>query len=324
MNRWIKMAALSAALATPMTAPMSALAADFPNRPVRIVVPFSAGSATDILARAVAARLTEMWGQQVLTDNRPGALGIVGTELMLKSNPDGHTLLMVSSGHAANATLAAKLPFDTVKDFSGVAPVAIVPNVLVVSPALGVKNVRELIELSKKRPNGLLYASAGIGSSTHLNGEVVRAALGLNAQHVPFKGVPEGLTDVIGGRVDFFMVPLVASLSQIKAGKLVGLAVGTNKRSSVLPDLPTLVETFPAAGFDGWFGLIASSKTPRELINRLNRDINKVLSMPEVRDQFLTQGAETMSMTGEQFDKFLASEVGRLGKVVKESGAKAE
>ncbi len=320
MNRWIRTAALGAAFATPL----AAAAADFPNRPVRIVVPFSAGSATDILARAVASRLTEMWGQQVITDNRPGALGIVGTELVLKSNPDGHTLLMVSSGHAANATLAAKLPFDTIKDFSGVAPVAIVPNVLVVSPALGVKNVRDLIELAKKRPNGLLYASAGIGSSTHLNGEVVRAALGLNAQHVPFKGVPEGLTDVIGGRVDFFMVPLVASLSQIKAGKLLGLAVGTNKRSSVLPDLPALVETFPGAGFDGWFGLLASSKTPRELITRLNRDVNKVLGMPEVREQFLTQGAETMSMTGEQFDRFLVNEVARLGKVVKESGAKAE
>ncbi|MCE2946498.1 MAG: tripartite tricarboxylate transporter substrate binding protein [bacterium] len=323
MTRLIAGAAV-AALAVSMN-PIDAQAQDFPNRPVRIVVPFSAGSATDILARTVAARLTEMWGQQVLSDNRPGALGIIGTELMLKANPDGHTLLMVSSGHAANATLAAnKLPFDTIKDFAGIAPVAIVPNVLVVSPSSGIKSVRDLVELAKKRPNGLLYASAGIGSSTHLNGEVVRTALGIQAQHVPFKGVPEGLTDVIGGRVDFFMVPLVASLSQLKAGKLLGLAVGTNKRSSVLPDLPTLVETYPNAGFDGWFGLLASSKTPRPLVNRLNRDVNKVLSMPEVRDLFLTQGAETMSMTPEAFDKFLAGEVSRLGKVVRESGAKAE
>ncbi|MBC7779588.1 MAG: tripartite tricarboxylate transporter substrate binding protein [Proteobacteria bacterium] len=320
MNPAIKGAALTAACSLSM----AALAQDFPNRPVRIVVPFSAGSATDILARTAGARLTEIWGHQVLTDNRPGALGIVGTELMLKSNPDGHTLLMVSSGHAANATLAAKLPFDTIKDFSGIAPVAIVPNVMVVSPSLGVKNVRDLVELAKKRPNGLLFASAGIGSSTHLNGEVVRTALGIKAQHVPFKGVPEGLTDILGGRVDFFMVPLVASMNQIKAGKLLGLAVGTNKRSTVLPDLPTLVETFPGAGFDGWFGLLASSKTPRPLVDRLNRDVNKVLALPEVRDLFLTQGAETMSMSAEQFDKFLAAEVVRLGKVVKESGAKAE
>lgn len=320
MNRLLAGAAVAAAVVS-----MNAQAQDnFPNRPVRIVVPFSAGSATDILARALAARLTEAWGQQVLSDNRPGALGIIGTDLMLKANPDGHTILMVSSGHAANATLAAKLPFDTVKDFSGIAPVAIVPNVLVVSPSSGIKTVRDLVELAKKRPNGLLYASAGIGSSTHLNGEVVRSALGIQAQHVPFKGVPEGLTDVIGGRVDFFMVPLVASLSQLKAGKLLGLAVGTNKRSSVLPDLPTLVETYPNAGFDGWFGLLASSKSPRALVGRLNRDVNKVLSMPEVRELFLTQGAETMSMTPEQFDKFLVAEVARLGKVVRESGAKAE
>lgn len=319
MNRLLAGAAVVAAAVS-----VTAHAQDFPNRPVRIVIPFSAGSATDILARALAVRLTEAWGQQVLADNRPGALGIVGTDMMLKANPDGHTLLMVSSGHAANATLAAKLPFDTVKDFSGIAPVAIVPNVLVVSPSLGVKSVRDLVELSKKRPNGLLYASAGVGSSTHLNGEVVRSALGIQAQHVPFKGVPEGLADVLGGRVDFFMVPLVASLSQLKAGKLVGLAVGTNKRSSVLPDLPTLVETYPSAGFDGWFGLLASSKSPRPLINRLNRDVNKVLSAPEVRELFLTQGAETMSMTPEQFDKFLVAEVARLGNVVRESGAKAE
>jgi tripartite-type tricarboxylate transporter receptor subunit TctC len=321
MNRLIT----GAAMATAAALSLNALAQDFPNRPVRIVVPFSAGSATDILARASAARLTEMWGHQVITDNRPGALGIIGTELMLKANADGHTLLMVSSGHAANATLAAaKLPFDTIKDFSGIAPVAIVPNVLVVSPSLGVKSVRDLVELAKKRPNGLLYASAGIGSSTHLNAEVMRTALGIKAQHVPFKGVPEGLTDVIGGRVDFFMVPLVASLSQLKAGKLLGLAVGTNKRSTLLPELPTLVETYPGAGFDGWFGLIASSKNPRPLVERLNRDVNKVLSMPEVRDLFLTQGAETMSMSAAEFDKFLVAEVARLGKVVRESGAKAE
>ena len=324
MKRLTPRVVLLAASTMALTLSTIASAQDFPGRIVRIIVPFSAGSATDILARAVAVRLTEAWGQQVLTDNRPGALGIVGSELMLKSNADGHTLLMVSSGHAANATLAAKLPFDTVKDFSGVAPVAIVPNVLVVSPASGVKSVRDLVELAKKRPNGLLFASAGIGSSTHLNGEVVRSALGIQAQHVPFKGVPEGLTDVIGGRVDFFMVPLVASLSQIKAGKLVGLAVGTNKRSSVLPDLPTLVETYPGAGFDGWFGLLASAKTPRPLIDRVNRDVNKVLSLPEVRELFLSQGAEAMSMSAEQFDKFLLSEVARLGKVVRESGAKAE
>lgn len=303
-------------------APLSA--ADFPNRPVRIIVPFSAGSATDILARTISARLTDLWGQQVLVDNRPGALGIVGTELMLKGLPDGHTLLMVSSGHSANATLAAKLPFDTIKDFSGVAPVAIVPNVLVVPPGLGVKSVKELIELSKKRPAGLLFASAGIGSSTHLNAEVVRTALGINASHVPFKGIPEALTDVIGGRVDFLMVPIVAGLAQIKAGKVVALAVGTNKRSAVLPDLPALVETYPGSGFDGWFGLLTSSKTSRDVVARLNRDINKVLGMPEVREHFLTQGAEVMSMTPEAFDKFLVSEVARLGKVVKESGAKAE
>ena len=153
---------------------------------------------------------------------------------------------------------------------------------------------------------------------------MVSVALGIQAQHVPFKGVPEGLTDVIGGRVDFFMVPLLASINQIKAGKLVGLAVGTNKRSSVLPDLPALVETYPGAGFDGWFGLLASSKTPRALIDRVNRDVNRVLSLPDVRELFLTQGAETMSMSAGQFDKFLVSEVERLGKVVKDSGAKAE
>ena len=319
---------LAAALAAAtLGVPAAALAQQqaWPARPIRLLVGFAPGGGTDIVARTLAPKLSELLGQQVIVENRAGAAGTIAADAVAKAAPDGYMLL---AGHANSNAIApyvlAKVPYDAITDFTPITYIGYVPNVLVVSPSSGVKSVRDLVELSKKRPNGLLYASAGIGSSTHLNGEVVRAALGLQAQHVPFKGVPEGLTDVIGGRVDFFMVPLVASLSQLKAGKLLGLAVGTNKRSSVLPDLPTLVETYPNAGFDGWFGLLASSKSPRALVGRLNRDVNKVLSMPEVRELFLTQGAETMSMTPEQFDKFLAAEVVRLGKVVRESGAKAE
>jgi len=287
-------------------------------------VPFSPGSATDILARAVSVRLTEIWNQQVLIDNRPGAGGIVAGEMLLKAVPDAHTQLMVSSGHAVNPSLYPKLPYDTVRDFAGVAGVAVIPNVMVGSPSLGLKSARDLLDLAKKRPNGLLFASAGIGSATHLNGEQVRSLAKIQATHVPFKGTPEAIADTLGARVDFFMAPLVGAIAQIRGGRLQALAVSSSRRSPALPDVPPLVETLPGAVYETWFGLLAPRQTPRELLRRVNADVNRVLGLPEVRDQFLALGAETMPMTPDQFDKFIVAQVELLGAIVRESGAKPE
>ena len=263
-------AAAAALLATALAAAPLA-AADFPNRPVRIIVPFSAGSATDILARAISVRLTDMWGQQVLVDNRPGAGGTLGANLVVRANPDGYTLLSVSTAHAVAAAIYPKLPYDTTRDLAGITLSAVSKYVLVVSPALGIRSLKDLLALARAKPGTLNFSSAGVGSGTHFAAEILKSMAKIDVVHVPFKGIPEALTDVIGGRVDFLMVPIVAGLAQIKAGKVQALAVGTNKRSAVLPDLPALVETYPGSGFDGWFGLLTSSKTPRDVVARLLR-----------------------------------------------------
>jgi tripartite-type tricarboxylate transporter receptor subunit TctC len=219
----------------------------YPSRPIRMLVPFSAGSQTDILARWMGEKVTERSGHTVVVDNRPGAGGVIASQYVLGANPDGYTLMMVSTGHAGNATLYSKLPYDTVKDFAGVTRVASVPNLLVVSPSLGPKTVKELIAYAKARPGQINFSSAGIGSGTQINGEMFKLAAGIDATHVPYKGAPEAINNVISGSVQFCFTPILVASGQVKAGKLIALAVSTGKRSAMFPELPTVAE---ASGTD--------------------------------------------------------------------------
>ncbi len=315
--------ALCALLA--LMAHAAALAQPFPSRPVRMLVPFSAGSGTDILARTVAQKMTENWGQQVLVENRPGAGGTVAANAVLSAPADGYTMMLVSAGHAANATLYRKLPYDTVRDFAGVSIVASTPNVLVVGPSLGVKTVKELISLVKSKPGQLNYSSAGIGSGTHLNGEQFKLEAGLDAQHVAYRGAPEALSDAVAGRVQFAFSPIVVALPFVKDGRGIALAVSTAARTPVLPDVPTMAEAaLPGFDFDQWYGLLVSSKTPRPLRETISREVARIMQLPDVKERLAAQGGIPRYSTPEEFDAFIRVEVDKLGKVVKAANAFAD
>ena len=304
-----------------------AVAADaaekFPSKPIRMLVPFSAGSQTDILARWVGERMGEHWGQQVVVDNRPSAGGTIAAQYVLEANPDGHTLMMHATGHAANATLYSKLPYDTVKDFSGVSRVASVPNLLVVAPGLGPKSVKELIAYAKARPGKINFSSAGIGSGTQINGEMFKLAADIQATHVPYKGAPEALNNVIGGGVHFAFSPVLVAAGQVKAGRVLALAVSTATRSPVFPDVPTVAEAgVPGFEFDQWYGILASAKTPRPLINVINKEIVRIVTAPEMKERMLTQGATPTPSTPEEFDAFIRAEVKKFAKIIIAAGAR--
>ncbi len=320
--------AAAAIAATVVLSPSIALAQaaeKFPTRPIRVLIPVSAGSQTDIVARLIGQRITENWGQQVLVDNRPGAGGTVAGGMLVSAQPDGHTLMLNSISHAVNASLYTKLPFDTLRDFAGVAQVGSAPNVLVVAPDLGVKTVRDLIALAKAKPGTLNFASAGIGTGTHLNGEQFRLAAGVDLMHVPFKGTPEALNDVASSRVQMFFAPLSPVLPFVRDRRVVALAVTTAKRAPALPDLPTVAEAaLPGFEFDLWLGILAPARTPRPVVNALSAEIRRVLELPDTRERMSVQGIEPRYSTPEEFDRFIRSEVARIAKIVKASGARAD
>ncbi len=295
----------------------------FPSKPIRMLVPFSPGSTTDILGRIVGQKMSENWGQQVVVDNRPSAGGTIASQYVLGASPDGHTIMMVSAGHAANATLYSKLPYHTVKDFAGISQVASVPNVLVVGRDLGVKSVKELIALAKSKPGHLNFSSAGIGSGSHVNGEMFKVEAGINVIHVPYKGAPEALTEAMTGRVQFSFSPVLVAAGAIRDGRVLALAVSTAVRSPMFPDVPTVAEAgLPGFDFDLWTGLLASATTPRPLINQLNKEVTRILALPDIKERMLSQGVTPKPSTPEQFDAFIRSEVKRLGKVIEASGAR--
>ncbi len=308
-----------AALAVP-----SAWAQAWPNKPVKIIVPFTPGSGTDIIARTVGEKLSTAFGQPFLIENKPGAGGTIGASQVAKSPADGYTLLVHSAGHAANAAIYGNLNYDTVNDFAGISLLATLPNVLVV-PANGpYKSVAELIAAAKAKPGSLNYGSAGSGSATHMNAEKFRASAQFDAQHVPFKGTPEALTETMAGRIDYFFAPVVSALPLIKDKKLIALAVGSAKRSALLPEVPTTVEAGVAnSDFNFWIGMLAPANTPREIVARLNQEVQKILQLPEVKERFASLGAEAMPTGAAQFDTFIKSEVASLGAIVKAAGIKA-
>jgi len=317
--------ALFAIVATAIAAPFTFAqgAANYPAKPMRLVVPFPAGGTTDILARAVAQRLSEAWGQQVIVDNRPGAGGNIGSDLVAKAKPDGYTLLMGTVGtHAINPSLYRNMPYDHVKDFAPVILVAGVPNVLVVNPALPVHSVPELIAYAKANPGKLNFASSGNGTSIHLSGELFKAMTGVEMTHVPYKGSAPALTDLIGGQVQLMFDNLPSSLPFIKAGKLRALAVTSGARAAALPDLPTLAESgLPGFEASSWFGVLAPAGTSRDIVAKLNGAIAGWLASPEAKEKLLAQGAIAAGGTPEDFARHIGAETSKWAKVVKASGA---
>jgi len=298
----------------------------YPNKPVRLVVPFPAGGTTDILARAAAQKLSETWGQQVIVDNRPGAGGNIGSELVAKAAPDGYTLLMGTVGtHAINPSLYAKMPYDHVKDFAPVILVAGVPNVLVVNPDLPIKTVPELIAYAKANPGKLNFASSGSGTSIHLSGELFKVMAGVQITHVPYKGSAPALTDLIGGQVQLMFDNLPSSLPQIKGGKLRAVAVTSTTRAAALPEVPTVAESgLPGFEASSWFGILAPAGTPKDIIAKIDADVQKWLATPEAKEKLLSQGANAAGGSPEDFARHIQAETAKWAKVVKDSGAKVD
>ena len=318
-------ASLSAALA--LSAPHAAAAAEpYPARPVRFVVAFPPGGGTDIIARSIAQKLGERLGQQVLIDNRPGAGGNIGTDLVAKSSPDGYTLLMGSAGPLAiNASLFARMPFDPIKDLAPVTLAASTPNVLVVHPSLPAATVRELIALAKARPGEINFASSGHGTPAHLAGELFNSMAGVKLIHVPYKGAAPALADLLGGQVQLMFSTMPPALPHVRDGKLRALAVTSLKRSPAAPDLPT-VDEIALPGFEAntWHGVVVPAGTPEAIVARLNREIVAILHLPDVVERLSGQGAEALGSTPEEFAAYIKSESVKWAKVVRDSGAKAE
>jgi tripartite-type tricarboxylate transporter receptor subunit TctC len=314
------------ALATLAAGTSGALAADYPSRPVRLVVPFSAGGTSDFLARTIAEKLGGALGQPVIIDNKPGAGGNIGSDIVAKADPDGYTLLLGTVGtHAINSSLYKKMPYDAGKDFAPVTLVAAVPNMLVVHPSLPVKSVQELIALGKAKPGTLSFASSGHGSSIHLSGEMFKSLTEVDMLHVPYKGSSPAVSDLLGGQVNMMFDNMPSSLPHVKAGKLRALAVTSATRSPAMPDLPTLAES-GIKGYDAaaWFGILAPAGTPPEVVRNLNAEIIKVLKMPEVTARLSAQGAVPTTNTPEQFAAYIKSETAKWANVVKASGAQID
>jgi len=312
---------LGAALATSALPRLSLAQQKWPVRPIRAMVPFGPGSTIDIIGRIVLEPLSVALGQPIVVENRGGAGGSIGTAVVAKAEPDGHTMLIHASAHSAAPAVYSTLPYDTVRDFSGVLVFGTVPNVTVISPAKGIKTLKELVEAARK--GSFTFASAGVGSATHWAAERLRLAAGFSAVHVPFRGGPEALTEVATGRVDFMSIGISSGLPFIRSGRLIPLAVSTLKRSSALPEVPTTIEAgYPNSDYTFWNGMLVPAKTPRAIVERLHAEMQKVLSQPSVMDKLKTQAVEPMPLTPAEFDAMIAKEVKNNIALVKALGLK--
>ena len=288
---------------------------------IRFIVPFTPGSGTDVIARILANKLADSLGASIFVENKPGAGGTIGAGIVAKSNPDGYTFLIQSSGHVVNPSLYPGLSYDTLKDFAGVTSLAQLPNVLVTSPSAGYKSLSDLVSKALAEPGAKNYASAGNGSATHMNAEKFKLAAKINAKHIPYRGTPDAITDVMAGRIDWFFSPIVSALPLIKDGKLQALAVGSSKRSSALPEVPTTVEMgIPNSSYIFWVGMFAPSKTPKPIIDKMNAQIIQVMKSPAVVAQLDKLGAEPMLMAPNKFDQMVRDEMAAAALIVKESG----
>lgn len=309
-----------------VVAALNAGAADFPAKPVRLVVPFGPGSITDVLARTVSVRLSEAWGQQVVVDNRPGAAGLIGSDLVAKAVPDGYTIMLGgASTYAINQSLYSSMPYDSATAFAPITQMSTNGNVLVVSPSLPVKSVKELIAYGKSNPGKLNYASTGAGGSIHLSAEMFKSMTGIDMVHVAYKASPLAHLDLIGGQVQVMFDGLPTALPQIKAGRLRALGVTASQRSQLLPELPTIAESgLPGFVAVNWFGFAATAGAPKATVSKLNREIVRILSLPDVKERLLALGAEPVGNSPEEFARFIKSEAARWGKIVKALGLKAD
>jgi tripartite-type tricarboxylate transporter receptor subunit TctC len=301
-----------------------AFAQAYPSKTVRIIVPFAAGGPADIYARYLGQRLQEPLGQSFVVDDRPGAGSIIGTEFVAKSPADGYTLLLMSNTHTINESLVARKPFTLMKDFVPVAPINY-SDLVVVHPSVPVKNVKELIALAKAKPRGLNYASSGTGTPYHLAGELFKSMTGVDIVHVPYKGSSEARTGVMGGQVELMFDAITTMTPIIRGGRVRALGTTGLKRSSVLPEVPTVSEA-GVRGYESpiWIGIMAPAGTPKPVIDRLNAEISKIVARPDVKKTWNEQGAEPMSMTAGEFEKYLNNDIAKWAKVVKASGARAD
>ena len=285
-------------------------ATTYPSRPIRIIVPFSAGAGSDFIARQIAPKLTEKWRQQVVIDNRPSAAGTVAGEIVTRATPDGHTLLVTSSAIPASAALYPNLPYDTVKDFAPVTRLAITATMYVTAPNTPLRTIKDLIEHAKKRPAQLTYGHSGIGSGTHFASELLNVQAGIKTVHVPYKGGTEVMTDVISGRIDYGVVPMAPSVPLVKAARAHGIAVTTAERSSALPDVPTVQESgLPGYIYDGWFAMFAPSKVPAGIVKKLSDEVARILALPDVRSRMDSIGMEPAPSSPQEMHKMLTTEI---------------
>jgi tripartite-type tricarboxylate transporter receptor subunit TctC len=320
---WRSLGALIALIAAGIG---GAAAQAYPAKPVRIVIGLSAGGATDVLTRVIAARLTDLWGQPVVVENRPGASGFIAGELVAKSPPDGYTLIMgAQSGLAVAPALYGRAPYDTLKDFTPITQAGSTPLLMVVHPSFPAKSFAEFVTYAKKSGNQLSFGSGGVGSTPHMAGELLNSLLGIRMTHVPYKGESPAFADALGGQIPIMFGNLPVAVPHVKSGKLRGLANTSASRSPLVPEIPTIAESgFKGFAISTWYGLLAPAGTPAEIVARIQRDVRQVMNQPETREKLVGMGVEVSASTPEQFAAYLRSEVARYAKLVKEAGLKAE
>ena len=319
------MTRLIAVAAAAVLAALPASAQTYPAKQIHIVVPFTAGSATDVAARALAAVMTKNIGQTVIVENKPGAGGTIGSAQVAKSAPDGYTLLANSSAHTVNPAIYPSLTYDTVKDLRGVSLLAVQPNIMVASPTKGWKNAGDYVKAAKAQPGKLTYATAGTGSGTHMNAERFKLAAGIDTVHVPYRGTPEALGDTMNGRTDIYFCPVIAALPMIRDNRVVALGNGSPRRSSVLPDLATTEEQgFKDSGYNFWVGLFAPAGTPPDVIARLNAEVKKALDAPELKERMAALGADASPTTPADLDNIVAREVKENAELAKKADIKLQ
>ena len=309
--------ALSTMAAAAFGGTLDASAQAYPNQVVRIIVPFSAGSITDGLARILADKLGDLWKQQVIVENRPG---LPGTTAVAKSAPDGYTLMLTSNGHAIASAINKNIQFDPVKDFAGVSRVAAVPLVAIVPPDFPGKTLKDFIALANEKPGQLNFSSAGVASTSYLSAEILKQDAKINIQHVPYKGAPEATTAVIRNDVQMYMAPIPATQELSATGKVKAIAINSAKRVPQLPDVPTVAETLPNYKYESWFGVLAPAGTPQPILTKVSEDIAKVLEMPDVREKLLAQGSIPAPTTPSEFDAINKADTERYGKILKDAG----
>jgi tripartite-type tricarboxylate transporter receptor subunit TctC len=320
-NRFLLIAAMAPALGTPA---FSQDAAHYPSRPIRVIVPFAPGGGLDISTRLIAQKLTEKWGQNIVVDSRPGAATIVGTEIASKAAPDGYTLLMITTTFAINPGLYPKLPYDPAKDFTPVTQLNFQPNVVVVAPSFAGSSVKDLVAAAKAKPGELTFATPGAGSAPHLAAEMFQRAAGIKMIHVPYKGIPPAVTDVIGGRVTMLFTTTISAAPHVKAGKLRAVAITAEKRQPSMPDVPTVGETLPGYRAEAFQGMVVPARVPPAIVNKLGAEVARIVRLPDVAQRFQLDGAEAVGSTPREFAAFLKVETQRWSQVIKDAGIKPE